>query len=89
MQSVKFDDLCTNFRDHEDLDASGSVVTMTKTMVGEITNMRLSSSTGKDAGVVPVTFPTTTANALPVRKKRRCAEETGKKINSTPAVKRG
>lgn len=69
MQSVKFDDLCTNFRDHEDLDASGSVVTMTKTMVGEITNMRLSSSTGKDAGVVPVTFPTTTANALPVRKK--------------------
>ncbi|CAM9243838.1 unnamed protein product, partial [Pylaiella littoralis] len=61
VRSVKFDDLCTNFRHHEDLDASLSVVTITKTAAGTIADVRLSSNGGA-AGVVPVTFPTNTVD---------------------------
>lgn len=60
-QSVKFDDLCTNFRQHEDLDASESLVTVTKTPAGGIVGMTL-SATG-NAGVIPVTVPSSATGA--------------------------
>ncbi|CAM9922367.1 unnamed protein product, partial [Scytosiphon promiscuus] len=60
VRSVKFDDLCTNFKHHEELDSSLSVVTMTKTSAGGIIDMEI-SNTGSAAGVVPVTVPTTIA----------------------------
>lgn len=56
-QSVKFDDLCTNFGHHEDLDESEAVVTITVTPDGGIAGMSLEAS--GSAGVIPVTVPTT------------------------------
>lgn len=66
LQSVKFDDLCTNFKHHEELDSSFAVVTMTKTSGGDISDMKL-SNTGSAAGAIPVTVPTTTAAVTTVR----------------------
>lgn len=56
-QSVKFDDLCTNFQHHEELDSSSAVVTVTKTSTGTISGMTLSSSSS--VGVIPITVPST------------------------------
>lgn len=56
LQSVKFDDLCTNFKEHEALDESGAVVTATVATDGSITGMTLSYE--GSAGLVPVTVPT-------------------------------
>lgn len=63
VQSVKFDDLCTNFKHHEDLDGSNALVTITKTSDGAISGMEL-SNTGGSAGVIPVTVPTSFADKV-------------------------
>ena len=56
-QSVKFDDLCVNFQEHEALDADSPIVTATKDVAsGTIVGMSLDSTGG--AGVIPVTIPT-------------------------------
>lgn len=54
-QSVKFDDLCTNFQHHEELDDADALVTVTKTSSGSISGMELSAT--NSAGVIPVTVP--------------------------------
>lgn len=56
-QSVIFDDLCTNFQHHEELDASNALVTVTKTQEGKITGASLDISS-EAVGVVPITVPT-------------------------------
>lgn len=56
LQSVKFDDLCVNFKEHETLDASGVLVTATVASDGSISGMSLSYS--DSAGLIPVTVPT-------------------------------
>ncbi|CAB1107791.1 unnamed protein product [Ectocarpus sp. CCAP 1310/34] len=63
IKSVKFDDLCTNFKHHEDLDGSNALVTITKTSDGDISGMEL-SNTGGRAGVIPVTVPTSFADKV-------------------------
>ena len=57
LQSVIFDDLCTNFQHHEELDASNALITVTKTQSGEITGASLDISS-ETVGVVPITVPT-------------------------------
>lgn len=60
-QSSKFDDQCTQFTLHEDLDASGAVITATLDNVsGDISGLSLSAS--GDAGLIPLTVPS--ANAV-------------------------
>lgn len=56
LQSVKFDDLCTNFQEHEALDSAAPVVTATLAADGSIMGMALDAS--GDAGLIPVTVPT-------------------------------
>lgn len=56
-QSVIFDDLCTNFKHHEELDASNALVTLTKTAEGVVTGATLDTG-GKTVSVVPITVPT-------------------------------
>lgn len=73
---MKFDDLCTDFRHHEDLDFSESVVTVKKTD-GTITDMVLSTKGNQPAGVVPVTVPTSEAKNMKV------GERESQKENST------
>lgn len=54
--SIKFDDLCSEFTLHEQLDASGVLVTATMdTVSGEISSLSLSSS--GIAGYIPFTVP--------------------------------
>lgn len=67
MQSVKFDDLCTNFKHHEDLDDSGGYVTMTVQDDGTVSGMVYNAGSG--AGLMPLTVPT--ASASSVRKPRK------------------
>ena len=66
LQSVKFDDLCTDFKHHENLDFSASVVTVTKSSDGAIIDMALSHSGTVDATVVPVTVPKSEASKMQV-----------------------
>lgn len=61
-QSVKFDDLCTNFGDHEDLDAADATVTMTVSSSGVISGMTLSAT--NKAGVIPITVPSTMVDTV-------------------------
>lgn len=61
-QSVKFDDLCTNFKDHERLDASHALVTMTLTADGAISGMTLASDSS--TGVIPVTIPSSLIDSV-------------------------
>ena len=65
MQSVKFDDLCTNFQHHEALDSSGGYVTMTVEEDGSISDM--SYNAGSGAGLVPLTVPTDMAASVSYR----------------------
>ena len=54
--SVKFDDLCTNFAAHEDLDSSGAVVTASiDSVTGVISSFSLSTS--NNIGYIPLTIP--------------------------------
>lgn len=59
-QSKKFDDLCTNFIQHAELDDSASLITVTKTPEDKITWMELNNA--GSVGVIPVTIPTTMIN---------------------------
>lgn len=59
LQSVKFDDLCTNFTEHMTLDESESLLTVTKNQADQITGMTLSRTGTAGAGVIPVTIPKT------------------------------
>jgi len=54
--SMKFDDLCTDFAAHEDLDSSGAVVTVTLDSFTGIINS-LSLDTDVNIGYIPLTFP--------------------------------
>lgn len=57
-QSNKFDDQCTEFALHEELDGSGAVLTATLDNVsGFMSNITLSTS--GTAGIIPLTVPTT------------------------------
>lgn len=62
-QTLKFDNLCQNFREHGDLDTSGAIVKITKDPAGAITSMSLDSASGVP---VPVTVPTASAAAVRV-----------------------
>lgn len=64
LQSVKFDDLCQNFQEHEALDADSPVVTASVDATGAIVGMTL-ESTGV-AGVIPVTVPTSDAATVSI-----------------------
>lgn len=65
---MKFDDLCTNFKHHEDLDASNAIITLTKTAEGIISGMDLTA--GPNTGVIPVTFPTSKVSEVNKLKRR-------------------
>lgn len=56
LQSVKFDDLCTSFKHHEQLDASHALLTLTKTAEGAISGIEMTATA--NTSVIPVTFPT-------------------------------
>lgn len=59
---MKFDDLCENFKEHEALDSSGALITAALDMGGAITDMTLAF--GADAGLVPLTVPTSQAASV-------------------------
>lgn len=55
-QSIKFDDLCTDFKLHEALDDSSPYATMALDAAGAVTGFSYVSGSG--AGLVPLTVPT-------------------------------
>lgn len=60
MQSVKFDDMCSEFTLHEELDYSGALLTATvDNVVGDITGLSLSAS--GTSGYIPLTVPSSTS----------------------------
>lgn len=61
-QSIKFDDLCSNFQQHEALDSSGAYVEMTVNEDGTVAGM--SYVAGSGAGLVPLTVPTASAASV-------------------------
>lgn len=56
-----FDDLCTNFKHHEELDESHALVTITKTAEGDVTGASLDISS-KTVSVIPITVPTSSVD---------------------------
>lgn len=62
VQTLKFDNLCQNFYQHEDLDNSAALMTATLDVTGAITKVAL--ATGSDAGTIPFTVPTSEATAV-------------------------
>lgn len=62
-QSVKFDDLCTNFKHHESLDESMPYVTMSLNEDGSMAGMEYVKGSGS-AGLVPLTVPTASAASV-------------------------
>ncbi|CAM9848210.1 unnamed protein product, partial [Ectocarpus fasciculatus] len=63
VKSIKFDDMCTEFKLHEALDASSPYVTMALDATGAVTGLTYVSGSG--AGLVPLTVPTATAASIP------------------------
>ncbi|CAM9641494.1 unnamed protein product, partial [Ectocarpus fasciculatus] len=63
VKSIKFDDLCTEFKLHEALDDSSPYVTMALDATGAVTGLTYVSGSG--AGLVPLTVPTATAASIP------------------------
>ncbi len=61
-QTLKFDNLCHNFYQHEDLDNSGAVLTATKDPSGAITGMTL-STTSNNGAPIPLTVTAAAAAA--------------------------
>lgn len=60
LQSKKFDDLCSEFTLHEDLDRSGAyAIADIDTTSGDIINMRLRTKRRCKAGFIPITVPST------------------------------
>lgn len=62
-QTVKFDNLCNNFFDHENLDGSGAVITAKKDATGAIVDMTLAVTSDLGAPI-PLTVPTAEANTV-------------------------
>lgn len=62
VQTLKFDNLCQNFYQHEDLDNSAALMTATLDVNGAITKVAL--ATGSDAGTIPLTVPSGDATAV-------------------------
>lgn len=61
-QTLKFDNLCHNFYQHENLDSSGAILTASKDATGAITSISLAAS---DTGApIPLTVPTSAANDI-------------------------
>lgn len=61
--STKFDDLCMEFAQHEELDASEALLTATLDNVsGEITDISLSSN--GPVGLIPFTVPTASTGSV-------------------------
>ncbi|CAM9255649.1 unnamed protein product, partial [Ectocarpus sp. 8 AP-2014] len=63
VKSIKFDDLCTEFKLHEALDESSPYVTMGVDETGAVTGFNYVSGSG--AGLVPLTVPTASAASIP------------------------
>ncbi|CBJ25803.1 conserved unknown protein [Ectocarpus siliculosus] len=63
VKSIKFDDLCTEFKLHESLDESSPYVTMGLDATGAVTGFNYVSGSG--AGLVPLTVPTASAASIP------------------------
>ncbi|CAN0428257.1 unnamed protein product [Pylaiella littoralis] len=63
VKSVKFDDLCTDFKLHEALDDSSPYATMGLDATGAVTGFTYVSGSG--AGLVPLTVPTALAASIP------------------------
>lgn len=61
-QTVKFDDLCTDFKLHEALDDSKPYATMRMDATGSITGFTYVSGSG--AGLVPLTVPTASSASV-------------------------
>ena len=61
-QSIKFDDLCTDFQLHEALDDSSPYATMALDATGAVTGFEYVSGSG--AGLVPLTVPTASAASV-------------------------
>ena len=62
-QTLKFDNLCHNFYQHEWLDGSGAVLTATKDPLGTITGMAL-TTTSDNGAPIPLTVPSASASAV-------------------------
>ncbi|CAM9819067.1 unnamed protein product, partial [Scytosiphon promiscuus] len=62
-QTLKFDNLCHNFYQHEYLDNSGAVLTATKDSTGAITGMTL-ATTSENGAPIPLTVPTADADSV-------------------------
>lgn len=62
-QTLKFDNLCANFYEHEDLDGSGAVLTAKKDATGAIIDMTLATSSNNGAPI-PLTIPTADAASV-------------------------
>ena len=61
--STKFDDLCMEFTQHEDLDASGALLTATMdNLTGDISGITL--STNGPVGLIPFTVPTANTGSV-------------------------
>ncbi|CAM9818998.1 unnamed protein product [Scytosiphon promiscuus] len=63
IETLKFDNLCHNFYQHEYLDNSGAVLTATKDSTGAITGMTL-ATTSENGAPIPLTVPTADADSV-------------------------
>ncbi|CAM9564780.1 unnamed protein product [Pylaiella littoralis] len=63
VKTIKFDDLCTDFKLHEALDGSSPYATMALDESGAVTGFTYVSGSG--AGLVPLTVPTASAASIP------------------------
>ena len=66
-QTLKFDDLCYNFYEHEYLDQSEPVLTISKNEAGLITGLTM-TNTLLNGTLIPFTVPT--VDAQQVRRRR-------------------
>ncbi|CAM9973823.1 unnamed protein product, partial [Pylaiella littoralis] len=63
VETLKFDNLCYNFYEHEDLDNSGAVLTATKDSAGAIIGMTL-EATNNNGAPIPLTVPTASVSSV-------------------------
>lgn len=64
-QTLKFDNLCHNFYQHEDLDNSDAVVTLTKDAAGAITAVAMTAAV-ENGAPIPFTVPTAIAASVSI-----------------------
>lgn len=63
LQTVKFDDLCYNFYEHEYLDQSEPILTISKNEAGLITGLTM-ANTLLNGAPIPFTVPTVDAQQV-------------------------